>query len=146
MTTAFLHGLRMLGDLLIYGAFASFFAACLGGGSVPLLLLLPAFCYGVSACLSQRRILRTGCAAISLLGLLALGWMDRAAFLPTVFYALYLAWKGDYPISAGSRMCSFCSARFTLSLPRPLASSGTLTPCLRFRCLWPSGPLSCKSF
>ena len=101
MTTAFLHGLRMLGDLLIYGAFASFFAACLGGGSVPLLLLLPAFCYGVSACFSQRRALRTGCTAISLLGLLASGWIDRAAFLPAVFYALYLAWKGDYPLSAG---------------------------------------------
>ena len=70
MTTAFLHGLRMLGDLLIYSAFASFFAACLGGGLAPLLLLLPAFCYGVSACFSQRRILRTGCAVLSLLGLL----------------------------------------------------------------------------
>ena len=101
MTTAFLHGLRMLGDLLIYGAFASFFAACLGGGPAPLLLLLPAFCYGVSACFSQRRALRTGCAAISLLGLLAPGWTNRAAFLPAVFYALYLAWKGDYPLSAG---------------------------------------------
>lgn len=101
MTTAFLHGLRMLGDLLIYGTFAAFFTACLGGGPVPLLLLLPAFCYGVSACFSQRRILRTGCAVLSLLGLLLVpDRVDQAAYLPAVFYAVYLAWKGDYLLSA----------------------------------------------
>ena len=101
MTTAFLHGLRMLGDLLIYGTFAAFFTACLGGGPAPLLLLLPAFCYGVSACFSQRRILRTGCAVLSLLGLLLVpDRVDQAAYLPAVFYAVYLAWKGDYLLSA----------------------------------------------
>ena len=101
MTTAFLHGLRMLGDLLIYGTFAAFFTACLGGGPVPLLLLLPAVCYGVSACFSQRRILRTGCAVLSLLGLLLVpDRVDQAAYLPAVFYAVYLAWKGDYLLSA----------------------------------------------
>ena len=101
MTTAFLHGLRMLGDLLIYGTFAAFFTACLGGGLAPLLLLLPAFCYGVSACFSQRRILRTGCAVLSLLGLLLVpDRVDQAAYLPAVFYAVYLAWKGDYLLSA----------------------------------------------
>lgn len=102
MTTAFLHGLRMLGDLLIYGAFASFFAACLGGGPAPLLLLVPAFCYGVSACFSRRRILRTGCAVLSLLGLLLVpDRVDQAAYLPAVFYAVYLAWKGGYLLSTG---------------------------------------------
>lgn len=101
MTTAFLHGLRMLGDLLIYGTFAAFFTACLGGGPVPLLLLLPAVCYGVSACFSQRRILRTGCAVLSLLGLLLVpDRVDQAAYLPAVFYAVYLAWKGDCLLSA----------------------------------------------
>ena len=101
MTTAFLHGLRMLGDLLIYSTFAAFFTACLGGGPAPLLLLLPAFCYGVSACFSQRRILRTGCAVLSLLGLLLVpDRVDQAAYLPAVFYAVYLAWKGDYLLSA----------------------------------------------
>lgn len=101
MTTAFLHGLRMLGDLLIYGTFAAFFTACLGGGPAPLLLLLPAFCYGVSACFSQRRILRTGCAVLSLLGLLLVpDRVDQAAYLLAVFYAVYLAWKGDYLLSA----------------------------------------------
>ena len=101
MTTAFLHGLRMLGDLLIYGTFAAFFTACLGGGPVPLLLLLPAVCYGVSACFSQRRILRTGCAVLFLLGLLLVpDRVDQAAYLPAVFYAVYLAWKGDYLLSA----------------------------------------------
>lgn len=101
MTTAFLHGLRMLGDLLIYGTFAAFFTACLGGGPAPLLLLLPAFCHGVSACFSQRRILRTGCAVLSLLGLLLVpDRVDQAAYLPAVFYAVYLAWKGDYLLSA----------------------------------------------
>lgn len=102
MTTAFLHGLRMLGDLLIYGAFAAFFTACLGGGPAPLLWLLPAVCYGVSACFSQRRILRMGCAVLSLLGLLlAPDRVDQAAYLPAVFYAVYLAWKGGYLLSAG---------------------------------------------
>lgn len=102
MTTAFLHGLRMLGDLLIYGTFASFFAACLGGGPAPLLWLLPAFCYGVSTCFSQRRILRTGCAVLSLLGLLlAPDRVDQASYLPAVFYVVYLAWKGGYLLSAG---------------------------------------------
>ena len=101
MTTAFLHGLRMLGDLLIYGTFAAFFTACLGGGPAPLLLLLPAFCYGVSACFSQCRILRTGCAVLSLLGLLLVpDRVDQAAYLPAVFYAVYLAWKGDYLLSS----------------------------------------------
>ena len=101
MTTAFLHGLRMLGDLLIYGTFAAFFTACLGGGPVPLLLLLPSVCYGVSACFSQRRILRTGCAVLSLLGLLLVpDRVDQAAYLPAVFFAVYLAWKGDYLLSA----------------------------------------------
>lgn len=108
MTTAFLHGLRMLGDLLIYGTFAAFFTACLGGGPAPLLLLLPAFCYGVSACFSQRRILRTGCAVLSLLGLLLVpDRVDQAAYLPVVFYAVYLAWKGGYLLSAGRQSDMF---------------------------------------
>ena len=42
MTTALLYTLRMAGDLLVYSAFAAFFAACLGGQPVPLLVLLPA--------------------------------------------------------------------------------------------------------
>lgn len=101
MTTVFLHGLRLMADLLIYGSFASFFAACLGGRPAPLLLLLPAVCYGLSACFSSRRILRTGCAAVSLVGVLLVpAWADRAAYLPAVFYALHLAWRGEYLLSA----------------------------------------------
>lgn len=99
--TALLHGMRMAGDLLIYSAFASFFVTCLGGRPMPWLLLLPAVCYGASACLSRSRALRTGCGAVCLLGLLALpGWVDRAAFLPALLYTLYLTWQGEYLLSA----------------------------------------------
>lgn len=114
MITAFLHGLRMAGDLLVYSAFASFFAACLGGQPAPLLVLLPAVCYGVSACFPRCCVLRTAWAAVSLLGLLlAPGWVDRIACLPAVFYVLYLAWKGEYLLSADRQadlFLLFCKA------------------------------------
>ena len=99
--TAFLHGLWMTGDLLIYGAFASFFAVCLGGQLPQWILLLPAGCYGVSFCFSRRPILRGCFGAACLLGLLFLpGWVDRAAYLPAAFYAIYLAARGEYHLSA----------------------------------------------
>lgn len=99
--TAFLHGLWMTGDLLLYGAFASFFAVCLGGQLPQWILLLPAVCYGVSFCFSRRPILRGCFGAACLLGLLFLpGWVDRAAYLPAAFYAFYLAARGEYHLSA----------------------------------------------
>lgn len=114
MTIALLYTLRMAGDLLVYSAFAAFFAACLGGQPAPLLVLLPAVCYGMSACFSQRRILRTACGAAALLGLLlAPGWVDRAAYLPAVFYVLSLAWRGEYLLSADRQadvFLLFCKA------------------------------------
>lgn len=108
--TAFLHGLWMTGDLLIYGAFASFFAVCLGGQLPQWILLLPAVCYGVSFCFSRRPILRGCFGAACLLGLLFLpGWVDRAAYLPAAFYAFYLAARGGISSlskSSGRRICS----------------------------------------
>lgn len=100
--TAFLQGLWLLGDLLLYGAFTSFFAACLGGQMPPWVLLWPAACYGVSAYFSRRFVLRTACGAACLLGLLFLpGWVDRAAYLPAAAYSFYLAARGEYLLSAG---------------------------------------------
>lgn len=114
MTTAVLHGLRMAGDLLVYSAFAAFFEASLGGQPGPLLWLLPALCYGLSACLMRHPVLRTGCAALALPGLLlAPGWVDRAAWLPAILYPLYLAWKGEYFLSADRQtdlFLLFCKA------------------------------------
>lgn len=126
--TAFLHGLRMMGDLLIYSAFAAFFAACLGGTPAAQILLLPALCYGVSACFLNRPILRTGCAAVSLLGLLLVpDWVDRAAYLPAVFYPLYLAWKGEYLLSADRQadiFLLFCKAYPVFAVLLSLAWNG----------------------
>lgn len=126
--TAFLHGLRMMGDLLIYSAFAAFFAACLGGTLAAQILLLPALCYGVSACFLNRPILRTGCAAVSLLGLLLVpDWVDRAAYLPAVFYPLYLAWKGEYLLSADRQadiFLLFCKAYPVFAILLSLAWNG----------------------
>ena len=128
MTTALLYTLRMAGDLLVYSAFAAFFAACLGGQPVPLLVLLPAVCYGVSACFSQRRTLRTVCGAVSLLGLLLVpGWVDRAAYLPAAFYSLYLAWKGEYLLSADRQadvFLLFCKAYPAFAILLSLAWNG----------------------
>lgn len=128
MTTVFLHGLRMMADLLIYGAFASFFEACLGGQPAPLLLLLPAVCYGVSACFPNRRILRTGCIVVSLLGMLLVpNWVDRAAYLPAVFYPLYLAWRGEYLLSADRQtdvFLLFCKAYPVFAILLSLAWNG----------------------
>lgn len=98
---ALLHGLRMTGDLLFYGAFASFFAVCPGGQLPPWVLLWPAVCYGLSACFSQRPILRSCWGAACLLGLVFLpGWVDRAAYLPAACYSFYLAARGEYFFSA----------------------------------------------
>lgn len=128
MITVFLHGLRMMTDLLIYGAFASFFAACLGGRPAPLLLLLPAVCYGLSACFPGRRILRTGCVVASLLGVLLVpAWVDRAAYLPAVFYPLYLAWRGEYLLSADRQtdvFLLFCKVYPVFALLFSLAWNG----------------------
>lgn len=128
MIMVFLHGLRMMTDLLIYGAFASFFAACLGGQPAPLLLLLPSVCYGVSACFPSRRILRTGCVVVSLLGVLLVpAWVDRAAYLPAVFYPLYLAWRGEYLLSADRQtdvFLLFCKVYPVFALLLGLAWNG----------------------
>lgn len=106
--TAFLCTLRMAGDLLLYGAFAAFFAAALGGHPVPWILLLPAVCYGVSSCVSRQPVLRMACGAASLLGLLALpGWADRAACLPAAVYTLYLTVQGEYSLSANRQLDLF---------------------------------------
>lgn len=106
--TAFLCTLRMAGDLLLYGAFAAFFAAALGGHPVPWILLLPAVCYGVSSCVSRQPVLRMACGAASLLGLLALpGWADRAACLPAAVYTLYLTVQGEYRLSANRQLDLF---------------------------------------
>ena len=106
--TAFLCTLRMAGDLLLYGAFAAFFAAALGGHPVPWILLLPAVWYGVSSCVSRQPVLRMACGAASLLGLLALpGWADRAACLPAAVYTLYLTVQGEYSLSANRQLDLF---------------------------------------
>ena len=106
--TAFLCTLRMAGDLLLYGAFAAFFAAALGGHPVPWILLLPAVWYGVSSCVSRQPVLRMACGAASLLELLALpGWADRAACLPAAVYTLYLTVQGEYSLSANRQLDLF---------------------------------------
>ena len=128
MITVFLHGLRMMADLLTYGSFASFFAACLGGQPAPLLLLLPAVCYGISACFLSRPILRTGCVVVALLGVLLVpDWVDRAAYLPAVFYPLYLVWRGEYLLSADRQadvFLMFCKAYPVFALLLGLAWNG----------------------
>ena len=106
--TAFLYSLRMAGDLLLYSAFAAFFAAALGGHPAPWILLLPAVCYGVSSCVFQHRLLRTVCGAVSLAGLLLVpGWADRAAYLPAALYTVYLMVQGEYSLSADRQMDLF---------------------------------------
>lgn len=106
--TAFLYSLRMAGDLLLYSAFAAFFAAALGGHPAPWILLLPAVCYGVSSCVFQHRLLRTVCGAVSLAGLLLVpGWADRAAYLPAALYTVYLTVQGEYSLSADRQMDLF---------------------------------------
>lgn len=128
MITVFLHGLRMMADLLTYGSFASFFTACLGGQPAPLLLLLPAVCYGISACFLSRPILRTGCVVVALLGVLLVpDWVDRAAYLPAVFYPLYLVWRGEYLLSADRQadvFLMFCKAYPVFALLLGLAWNG----------------------
>lgn len=128
MITVLLHGLRMMADLLTYGSFASFFAACLGGQPAPLLLLLPAVCYGISACFLSRPILRTGCVVVALLGVLLVpDWVDRAAYLPAVFYPLYLVWRGEYLLSADRQadvFLMFCKAYPVFALLLGLAWNG----------------------
>lgn len=128
--TAFLHGLWMMGDLLIYGAFASFFAVCLGG-QLPLgVLLWPAVCYGASACFSRRPILRMACGAACLLGLLFLpGWVDRAAYLPAALYSFYLALKGEYLLSADRQsgmFLLFCKVYPAFAIALSLLWNGTV--------------------
>lgn len=128
MMRALLHSLRMAGDLLFYSAFASFFAACLGGQPAPLFLILSAVCYGVSACFSQRRVLRTICGVPALLGLLLVpGWVDRAACLPIALYILYLVWRGEYLLSADRQadvFLLFCKAYPVFAILLSLAWNG----------------------
>lgn len=108
--TAFLHGLWMTGDLLLYGAFASFFAVCLGGQLPQWILLLPAVCYGVSFCFSRRPILRGCFGAACLLGLLFLpGWVDRGSLSAGGLLCLLSCREGGISSlskSSGRRVCS----------------------------------------
>lgn len=99
------------GDLLIYYAFAVFFAACFGGGSLGTVwagVLGCAVCFALAAKFGQKRALRTLCAAVSF-ALLALpgAAADRVALVPAAGYTVWLAWRGDFALSAEGQIDRF---------------------------------------
>ena len=49
-----LHGLRILGDLAFYYAFAGFFAAGFGGHPTIWVLLWPAVCFAAADCFREN--------------------------------------------------------------------------------------------
>ena len=96
-----LHGLRILGDLAFYYAFAGFFAVQLGGHPTPLVLLWPAICFAAASHFRGNRVLCTVLALASAAALLFLPTMaDKAVYLPVVCYLVLLAAREEFSLSA----------------------------------------------
>lgn len=96
-----LHGLRMLGDLAFYYAFAGFFAVQYGGQPGPLVLLWPAACFAAASYFQKNRVLCTMLALASATALLVLPTTaDWAAYLPAVCYVVLLVVRGEFGLSA----------------------------------------------
>lgn len=96
----FLHTLRLAGDLSFYYAFAGFFAASFGGTPMPLVLVWPAFCFGLASCFEGSRPLRTTLAALSAAALLFLPTgADKLCYFPAAVYPVLLAYTGDFALS-----------------------------------------------
>ena len=96
-----LHGLRMLGDLAFYYAFAGFFAVQFGGQPGPLVLLWPVACFAAASCFQKNRVLCTMLALASATALLVLPTTaDWAAYLPAVCSVVLLVVRGEFGLSA----------------------------------------------
>lgn len=80
-----LHGLRILGDLAFYYAFAGFFAAGFGGHPTIWVLLWPAVCFAAATCFRGNPSLRTVLALASAAALPFLpARADQLVYLPAV--------------------------------------------------------------
>ena len=96
-----LHGLRILGDLAFYYAFAGFFAAGFGGHPTIWVLLWPAVCFAAAACFRGNPSLRTVLALASAAALPFLpARADQLVYLPAVCYVTLLAVREEFGLSA----------------------------------------------
>lgn len=96
-----LHGLRILGDLAFYYAFAGFFAAGFGGHPTIWALLWPAVCFAAAACFRGNPSLRTVLALASAAALPFLpARADQLVYLPAVCYVTLLAVREEFGLSA----------------------------------------------
>ena len=96
-----LHGLRILGDLAFYYAFAGFFAAGFGGHPTIWVLLWPAVCFAAAACFRGNPSLRTVLALASAAALPFLSARaDQLVYLPAVCYVTLLAVREEFGLSA----------------------------------------------
>ena len=96
-----LHGLRILGDLAFYYAFAGFFAAGFGGHPTIWVLLWPAVCFAAAACFRENPSLRTVLALASAAALPFLpARADQLVYLPVVCYVTLLAVREEFGLSA----------------------------------------------
>ena len=96
-----LHGLRILGDLAFYYAFAGFFAAGFGGHPTIWALLWPAVCFAAAACFRENPSLRTVLALASAAALPFLpARADQLVYLPAVCYVTLLAVREEFGLSA----------------------------------------------
>lgn len=96
-----LHGLRILGDLAFYYAFAGFFAAGFGGHPTIWVLLWPAVCFAAATCFRGNPSLRTVLALASAAALPFLpARADQLVYLPAVCYVTLLAVREEFGLSA----------------------------------------------
>lgn len=96
-----LHGLRILGDLAFYYAFAGFFAAGFGGHPTIWVLLWPAVCFAAATCFRGNPALRTVLALASAAALPFLpARADQLVYLPAVCYVTLLAVREEFGLSA----------------------------------------------
>ena len=94
-----LHGLRILGDLAFYYAFAGFFAAGFGGHPTIWALLWPAVCFAAATCFRGNPALRTVLALASAAALPFLpARADQLVYLPAVCYVTLLAVREELEV------------------------------------------------
>lgn len=142
-----LHGLRILGDLAFYYAFAGFFTAGFGGHPTIWVLLWPAVCFAAAACFRGNPSL---CTVLALASAAALPFLparaDQLVYLPAVCYVTLLAVREEFGLSAVQqgerfrwllRIWPLFGAAFLLSRSAVMNGAKALAAAVYFKLLVP---------